>query len=593
MVQMALVAPPTPQPPSATCEASSPNIGGAATANNAFHNLDSQPPRTPALLAQQADQRASASAHHVLSEAVKPTPTLTPAQLALLSHSLPPDERCWLIEGLCRALRDANERIAHDHTLTLMLSKVHESAKTSEELEALKATHAALVKEVGAARARNLEEVAARTYPSLGHGARRKLMGLDAGANGGSGSPSGGDASSSSGVLPAPHVPSGFFDPWRGGTSTPAPASSYYVFAAPLPEDPKSAGGRRSGDAGAGSPAGASGHGLYASGVAMGGVSASRGAPVSAEAQRAFSSSMMVDAHVAAAAAACGACDGIPSAACGQSHGAVGTAMGGGGLQMSRSMPALGGGAPPPPSTPEMHYGSMASLPDPRSRPRTTGLPGQVAARPVSERVRRHLAPPFLLQKPSLIPGLDTGIIPGPNGIPKGSGKGGKASTATSGGGRSGAGVSRLYAPVVTADGQRSSTCTSNSYYAGGCGGDGLSTSATAPSLGMSTTHYGGASASRGGGPRQSVPLESAYGYGAGGATFGSGSCNIPPARPNSRERAPASGPEDKQRQGACIHATSVSTSMQDGLLEVARPSTLGIKKQEASFKHGIGPAKG
>ena len=28
---------------SATCEASSPNIGGAATANNAFHNLDSQP----------------------------------------------------------------------------------------------------------------------------------------------------------------------------------------------------------------------------------------------------------------------------------------------------------------------------------------------------------------------------------------------------------------------------------------------------------------------------------------------------------------------------------------------------------------------
>ena len=209
---------------------------------------------------------------------------------------------------------------------------------------ALKATHAALVKEVGAARARNLEEVAARTYPSLGHGARRKLMGLDAGANGGSGSPSGGgDASSSSGSCQHHTCPPASLT--RGEAAPPpAPGKLLLRLRRTAAEDPKSAGGRRSGDAGAGSPAGASGHGLYASGVAMAVACLPAGRARIRRGTASIQQQHDGRCSCVAAPPACGACDDIPSAACGQSHGAVGTAMGGGGLQMSRSMPALGGG---------------------------------------------------------------------------------------------------------------------------------------------------------------------------------------------------------------------------------------------------------
>ena len=139
MVQMSLVAPPTPVPPPASPDR---HVSSAlAYEDTTFANLDAQPPYAPQLLTQMADQRSSASAQHVLSEAVKPAPTLTPAQLALLSHSLPPDERCWLIEGLCAALRAANERISHDHTLALMLAQLRSDVASAEELGALKATN--------------------------------------------------------------------------------------------------------------------------------------------------------------------------------------------------------------------------------------------------------------------------------------------------------------------------------------------------------------------------------------------------------------------------------------------------------------------
>ena len=225
MVQMSLVAPPTPVPPPASPDR---HVSSAlAYEDTTFANLDAQPPYAPQLLTQMADQRSSASAQHVLSEAVKPAPTLTPAQLALLSHSLPPDERCWLIEGLCAALRAANERISHDHTLALMLAQLRSDVASAEELGALKAKHTALVKEVGAARARELEATAARMYPSLGPNARRKLMGVEGGSGGGGGGGSDAGASADAEVAsPDAHIASGFFDPWRGGTAAAAAAAA-------------------------------------------------------------------------------------------------------------------------------------------------------------------------------------------------------------------------------------------------------------------------------------------------------------------------------------------------------------------------------
>ena len=47
---------------------------------------------------------AAAMARRVLEQARDGS--LSPARLALAGYNLPPDERCWLIEGLCAALRD-------------------------------------------------------------------------------------------------------------------------------------------------------------------------------------------------------------------------------------------------------------------------------------------------------------------------------------------------------------------------------------------------------------------------------------------------------------------------------------------------------
>jgi hypothetical protein len=628
MVQMSLVAPPTPVPPPASPDR---HVSSAlAYEDTTFANLDAQPPYAPQLLTQMADQRSSASAQHVLSEAVKPAPTLTPAQLALLSHSLPPDERCWLIEGLCAALRAANERISHDHTLALMLAQLRSDVASAEELGALKAKHTALVKEVGAARARELEATAARMYPSLGHNARRKLMGVEGGSGGGGGGGSDAGASADAEVAsPDAHIASGFFDPWRGGTAAAAAAaaaaasssspsasalagaaraSSYYEFAAPLPR----AGGSRGGE----------GLSLAAEGMGLGGP-LPRGPPLSAEVQRALGSdfpameSHALEAHAAAAAASCGRCTGMPSDA--SSHGGGGV-TGAGGLQMSHSMPALGrppphasrprttdhpaagghpavGGYPAVGGHPATHLGAASASVLP---PQPRRLPGQVGARPVSERIRRHLSPPFLLQKP--MPGTSIGL--GSNqdaaalreGV--GSGGGGKVKGASS----KGVSVSRLYAPLTTTDGRRSTPCcasgqsrTGGSHGAGqygagqygagqyGAGGS-LGASATAPSLGAGSRLTPSASYRGGGGGGGLGPYAPAPG------AAGSGVYTVPPARPNSRERVQPTGAEDRQRQGACIHASSVNTSVQGALYSAARPQPLDVPMQAVSLKNGIGP---
>ena len=623
MVQMSLVAPPTPVPPPASPDR---HVSSAlAYEDTTFANLDAQPPYAPQLLTQMADQRSSASAQHVLSEAVKPAPTLTPAQLALLSHSLPPDERCWLIEGLCAALRAANERISHDHTLALMLAQLRSDVASAEELGALKAKHTALVKEVGAARARELEATAARMYPSLGHNARRKLMGVEGGSGGGGGGGSDAGASADAEVAsPDAHIASGFFDPWRGGTAAAAAAvaaaasssspsasalagaaraSSYYEFAAPLPR----AGGSRGGE----------GLSLAAEGMGLG-VPLPRGPPLSAEVQRALGSdfpameSHALEAHAAAAAASCGRCTGMPSDA--SSHGGGGV-TGTGGLQMSHRMPALGrppphasrprttdhpaagghpavGGYPAVGGHPATHLGAASASVLP---PQPRRLPGQVGARPVSERIRRHLSPPFLLQKP--MPGTSIGL--GSNqdaaalreGV--GSGGGGKAKGASS----KGVSVSRLYAPLTTTDGRRSTPCcasgqsrTGGSHGAGqygagqyGAGGS-LGASATAPSLGAGSRLTPSASYRGGGGGGGLGPYAPAPG------AAGSGVYTVPPARPNSRERVQPTGAEDRQRQGACIHASSVNTSVQGALYSAARPQPLDVPMQAVSLKNGIGP---
>ena len=623
MVQMSLVAPPTPVPPPASPDR---HVSSAlAYEDTTFANLDAQPPYAPQLLTQMADQRSSASAQHVLSEAVKPAPTLTPAQLALLSHSLPPDERCWLIEGLCAALRAANERISHDHTLALMLAQLRSDVASAEELGALKAKHTALVKEVGAARARELEATAARMYPSLGHNARRKLMGVEGGSGGGGGGGSDAGASADAEVAsPDAHIASGFFDPWRGGTAAAAAAvaaaasssspsasalagaaraSSYYEFAAPLPRT----GGSRGGE----------GLSLAAEGMGLG-VPLPRGPPLSAEVQRALGSdfpameSHALEAHAAAAAASCGRCTGMPSDA--SSHGGGGV-TGAGGLQMSHRMPALGrppphasrprttdhpaagghpavGGYPAVGGHPATHLGAASASVLP---PQPRRLPGQVGARPVSERIRRHLSPPFLLQKP--MPGTSIGL--GSNqdaaalreGV--GSGGGGKAKGASS----KGVSVSRLYAPLTTTDGRRSTPCcasgqsrTGGSHGAGqygagqyGAGGS-LGASATAPSLGAGSRLTPSASYRGGGGGGGLGPYAPAPG------AAGSGVYTVPPARPNSRERVQPTGAEDRQRQGACIHASSVNTSVQGALYSAARPQPLDVPMQAVSLKNGIGP---
>jgi hypothetical protein len=515
---------------------------------------------------------------------------------------------------------------------------------SAEELGALKAKHTALVKEVGAARARELEATAARMYPSLGHNARRKLMGVEGGSGGGGGGGSDAGASADAEVAsPDAHIASGFFDPWRGGTAAAAAAaaaaassspsasalagaaraSSYYEFAAPLPR----AGGSRGGE----------GLSLAAEGMGLGGP-LPRGPPLSAEVQRALGSdfpameSHALEAHAAAAAASCGRCTGMPSDA--SSHGGGGV-TGAGGLQMSHSMPALGrppphasrprttdhpaagghpavGGYPAVGGHPATHLGAASASVLP---PQPRRLPGQVGARPVSERIRRHLSPPFLLQKP--MPGTSIGL--GSNqdaaalreGV--GSGGGGKAKGASS----KGVSVSRLYAPLTTTDGRRSTPCcasgqsrTGGSHGAGqygagqygagqygagqygagqygagqyGAGGS-LGASATAPSLGAGSRLTPSASYRGGGGGGGLGPYAPAPG------AAGSGVYTVPPARPNSRERVQPTGAEDRQRQGACIHASSVNTSVQGALYSAARPQPLDVPMQAVSLKNGIGP---
>ena len=90
------------------------------------------------------------------------------------------------------------------------------------------------------------------------------------------------------------------------------------------------------------------------------------------------------------------------------------------------------------------------------------------------------------------------------------------------------------------------------------------------------------------------------YRGGAGGGALGpyapapgsavSGAFTVPPARPNSRERVQPTGAEDRQRQGACIHASSVNTSVQGALYSAARPQPLDVPMQAVSLKNGIGP---
>ena len=93
-------------------EAAAPSTAPVPKSPNPFSALDAAVPYESTLHYVSSGARATASAQHVLTEASLPAPRLSPAQLALLANSLPPDERCWLIEGLCRELRNANERIA-------------------------------------------------------------------------------------------------------------------------------------------------------------------------------------------------------------------------------------------------------------------------------------------------------------------------------------------------------------------------------------------------------------------------------------------------------------------------------------------------
>ena len=162
-------------------------------------------------------------------EATSTSPTLSPAQLALLTHSLPADERYWLIEGLCAALRDANEKL-HDsalHPIRLAATSV----EGEEELARLHARVAVLQSEVAALRGYALEHEAARSFPSLSTASRRQLIASLPIETSPSAPP----------TLPAaPYLPSGMFSPWRGvppSVPNASPTPAYHLIDPNLTED--------------------------------------------------------------------------------------------------------------------------------------------------------------------------------------------------------------------------------------------------------------------------------------------------------------------------------------------------------------------
>ena len=225
------------------------------------------------------------------------------------------------------------------------------------------------------------------------------------------------------------------------------------------------------------------------------------------------------------------------------------------------------------------HWSSASSALPAEARPRTTGpsalgqsppqprrLPGQVAARPVAERVRRHLAPPFLLQSPSIDGIMNQGGF-GPSslvGRSRGITSEGAVGTACAAA-VPGVSVSRLYASVETSDGRRSTPCCSTPC----CSGAGLA-GPTGPSIVPSRSRHGGASM---GASTGSLGITMGY--------------TVPPSRPNSRERANGAAPgavDRRGRHGACTHATSVPVQ------PLHNPNELQVHRQEVSL-FGVGGA--
>ena len=183
---------------------------------------------------------ASETARRVLREACSSQPELTPTQMALLAHSLPGDERCWLLEGLCSALvrtgeraHDSDEKVAIGVASPLVAAAEHHSTEVRE----LKSQMSELKRELTMLRERDQQVEATLLWPSLSQASRQKLLaraGAGASASGAIGSPSrpatglgfGLPASVAPGDGREPFLPSGFVNPWRG---TPGTAGSRAV----------------------------------------------------------------------------------------------------------------------------------------------------------------------------------------------------------------------------------------------------------------------------------------------------------------------------------------------------------------------------
>lgn len=218
--------------------------------DSTFAALDAAPPYQPSLDSRYLLEQDKDSAQRLLREATTQS-SLSPSQLALLAHSLPPDERCWLFEGLCTALRNANEKITHITTMAELAPP--QPAGPPAEVGELKAKVAALQSEIVALRAREMELAAMRAWPSLSSTSRSRLLanhiaamptapfkmpGAAGACSGGSSdAPQNGESSAKgapvvpeASVEPMGRITSGLFDPWRG---MPSSSSSSFFAAAP------------------------------------------------------------------------------------------------------------------------------------------------------------------------------------------------------------------------------------------------------------------------------------------------------------------------------------------------------------------------
>jgi hypothetical protein len=200
-------------------------------------------------------KHAAVTAQRILSEAVSEDPQLTAAQMALMTTSLPADERYWLVEGLCSALQRTGERANYgDEEVALAVASPLAVAAEQhhEQVSTLKHEVSSLKRELNMLRSREEQVEATLLWPSLSVVSRQRLLTREGRSRGSSGA--GGHGVGVGGLGPSrpttgslglgmgihlgvagthatalgydgrePFLPSGFVDPWRGTAGSPLP----------------------------------------------------------------------------------------------------------------------------------------------------------------------------------------------------------------------------------------------------------------------------------------------------------------------------------------------------------------------------------